>query len=121
MPLSTQNKQSRQQSVTRYASSPLVHQRTLFLWTRVRRCAPTGRSRLPLPGNPGPRSDIRSVVEGPPLQLLEAVAHRGADLVLRRHPRVRAVRLGVRKLCIPGLPSVVDSVGVEVVRRRHPG
>lgn len=66
-------------------------------------------------------SDIRSVVEGPPLQLLEAVAHRGADLVLRRHPRVRAVRLGVRKLCIPGLHSVVDSVGVEVMRRRHPG
>lgn len=77
--------------------------------------------RYPHTRQPRSCSDIRSVVEGPPLQLLEAVAHRGADLVLRRHPRVRAVRLGVRKLCIPGLHSVVDSVGVEVMRRRHPG
>ncbi|KXZ44770.1 hypothetical protein GPECTOR_62g885 [Gonium pectorale] len=62
--------------------------------------------------------DIKAVVEGPPCKLLEAVAHRAAESVLARHGGVHEVVLGVRKLSIPGVPSLVESVGVEVRRRR---
>ncbi|GLC53731.1 hypothetical protein PLESTB_000781300 [Pleodorina starrii] len=54
--------------------------------------------------------DIKSVVEGAPCQLLEAVAHRAVGAVLREHPAVRQVDFTIRKLSIPGVPSVVESV-----------
>ncbi|GFR52890.1 hypothetical protein Agub_g15523 [Astrephomene gubernaculifera] len=53
---------------------------------------------------------IRGVVEGPPCKLLEAVAHRACNLVLADHAAVREMVLSIRKLSIPGVPSLVDSV-----------
>lgn len=60
--------------------------------------------------------DIKGVVEGEPCKLLEAVAHRACAAVLAQHSGVREMRLAIRKLCIPGVPSVVESVG-EADRR----
>ncbi|KAG2431642.1 hypothetical protein HYH02_013219 [Chlamydomonas schloesseri] len=62
--------------------------------------------------------DIKGVVEGEPCKLLEAVAHRACAAVLAQHRGVREMRLAIRKLSIPGVPSVVESVGVEVHRHR---
>ncbi|EFJ48393.1 hypothetical protein VOLCADRAFT_81158 [Volvox carteri f. nagariensis] len=62
--------------------------------------------------------DVKSVVEGAPCKLLEAVAHRAVSAVLQRHPRVRQVDFTIRKLAIPGVPSVVESVGVQIRRQR---
>lgn len=59
----------------------------------------------------------REVVEGPPANLIETVAERLAGAVLDRFP-VEAVRVRVRKPWAPVKGSVLDSVAVEIVRRR---
>ena len=62
--------------------------------------------------------DIRGIVEGPPLQLIEAVAERIAAQVLRAHPGVAAVTVGVCKPHV-AVGGVVQSLGVEVTRQRQ--
>ncbi|GIL86316.1 hypothetical protein Vretimale_13707 [Volvox reticuliferus] len=63
--------------------------------------------------------DVKEIVEGPPCKLLEAVAHRAVNTVLQRHPGVQQVDFTIRKLAIPGVPSVVESVGVQIRRQRQ--
>eukprot|EP00887_Chlorella_sp_A99_P001418 scaffold8.g1418.t1 len=62
--------------------------------------------------------DIREAVEGPPQQLLEAVAERLAAQLLERHPAVGAVQLGIRKPHV-AVGGVVESLGIQITRRRR--
>lgn len=59
----------------------------------------------------------RSVVEGTPCRLIEAVAERIARGVLARFTRVEAVRVTVHKPAAP-LPGVFHDAAVTVVRAR---
>lgn len=68
--------------------------------------------------HPTARRDIKDIVEGPPQQLIEAVAERIAERVLREHPTVAAVTVGVAKPQV-AVPGVVRSLGVEITRRRR--
>jgi dihydroneopterin aldolase len=61
-------------------------------------------------------ADVRAIVEGPPLSLIEAVAERIAAKILVAYA-VDAVRVRVRKPDVP-LPATLDYVGVEITRRR---
>ncbi|KAG1665639.1 hypothetical protein FOA52_011233 [Chlamydomonas sp. UWO 241] len=61
---------------------------------------------------------IQDILTGPPKQLIEAVAESICARVLKEHPRVHTVRVAVRKLSIPAVPAVVQSVGVEIERSR---
>lgn len=61
--------------------------------------------------------DIQAVVEGPPVQLLEALATRIADVLLVRHP-VDAVWVRVTKPRAPIAGAVFSRVAVELTRRR---
>ena len=63
-------------------------------------------------------ADVQHIVEGPPLQLIEAVAERIAAHVLRTYP-VDAVRVRVRKPDAP-IPASFEYVGVEIDRARTP-
>lgn len=69
---------------------------------------------------PTPRCrEIKSVVEGPPQQLIETVAERVAERILEAHPLVRAVRVGVHKPHV-AVSGVVESLGIEISREREP-
>ncbi len=61
---------------------------------------------------------VREVVEGPPRQLLEALAEAVAARLLGLAP-VQAVRVRVRKPSVP-LPGPLDHAAVEIVRHRGP-
>ncbi|PSC71617.1 dihydroneopterin aldolase [Micractinium conductrix] len=61
--------------------------------------------------------DIRAIVEGPPAQLVEAVAERIASTLLQHYPTVAAVTVGVAKPHV-AVGGVLQSLGVEVTRRR---
>ena len=61
-------------------------------------------------------ADVRTIVEGPPLKLVEAVAERIAAKILSSYA-VDAVRVRVRKPDVP-LAAVLDYVGVEITRRQ---
>jgi dihydroneopterin aldolase len=56
-------------------------------------------------------------VEGPPQQLIEAVAERIAGKVLGDHPGVAAVTVAVSKPQV-AVSGVVQSLGVEITRRK---
>src|SRR5205085_4463274 len=58
---------------------------------------------------------VRDVVEGPPMKLLEAIAERIAQALLRE-TRARAVRVRVAKQ--PPLPGVFSRVGAVIERTR---
>lgn len=60
----------------------------------------------------------RAIVEGPPLNLTEAVAERIAAAVLERHALVQSVRVRVRKPHVRLGPTVLVGSAVEIVRRR---
>jgi len=61
-------------------------------------------------------ADVRTIVEGPPVKLIETVAERIAAKILSAYS-VDAVRVRVRKPDVP-IPAVRESVGVEITRRR---
>ena len=65
-------------------------------------------------------SVVKDVVEGQPSNLIEAVAERLATAILARFP-VESVRVRVRKPWAPVSGSVLDWVGVEIVRARATG
>ena len=65
-----------------------------------------------------PCRDIREIVEGPPQQLIEAVAERIAGKVLRDHPGVAAITISVVKPHV-AVGGVLESLGVEITRRRQ--
>jgi dihydroneopterin aldolase len=60
--------------------------------------------------------DVRRIVEGPPLKLIETVAERIATKILHDYA-VDAVRVRVRKPDVP-IPAALEYVGVEIHRRR---
>jgi dihydroneopterin aldolase len=63
----------------------------------------------------------RTIVEGPPLRLTEAVAERIAAAVLAEHPAVQAVEVRVRKPNVRLDDTVLAGSVVEIVRRRGAG
>eukprot|EP00741_Cyanophora_paradoxa_P006149 tig00000944_g5962.t1 len=60
---------------------------------------------------------VRSVLEGPPRQLIETVATEIADSVLREHKLVQGVRVAIQKPHV-AVPHVLESLGVEITRSR---
>lgn len=62
---------------------------------------------------------VRAVMEGPSVNLTECLAERIADAMLA-HSQVQMVRVQVEKTQ-PPLPGVLQSVGVDIIRRRGSG
>lgn len=60
----------------------------------------------------------REVVEGPSLQLTEAVAERITSAVLAEHPTVEAVRVRVTKPNVRLDDTVLSGSTIEITRRR---
>lgn len=60
----------------------------------------------------------KSVMEGEPLNLLEAAAGAIAREALRQHPAVGAIRVRVQKPRPPIRGSVIESAAVEIYRSR---
>ena len=60
---------------------------------------------------------VQDVLEGPPIQLLEAIAERTSRQILAAHPSVELVVVRVRK---PGvqLGGPLDHAAVEIIRSR---
>lgn len=63
---------------------------------------------------------VQEVMEGPPKNLLEALAEAIAQKVLAGFP-VQAVRVRVRKAPPPLRGAILESAGVEVYRHRPEG
>ena len=61
----------------------------------------------------------RDVVEGPHVQLIEALAERIAAGVLRDHPAVEAVKVKVAKPHVRLGDTVLAGSAVEILRRRE--
>lgn len=62
--------------------------------------------------------EIKTIVEGPPKQLIEAVAEDIARTILKRHPRVQDVVVRVSKPHV-AVVGVLDSLGIEITRGRE--
>ncbi|XP_010260477.1 PREDICTED: dihydroneopterin aldolase 2-like [Nelumbo nucifera] len=60
---------------------------------------------------------VRDIVEGPPQNLLESVAHLIATTTLTRFPQISAVRVKVGKPHV-AVQGPVDYLGVEILRYR---
>eukprot|EP00873_Tetraselmis_striata_P041036 jgi/Tetstr1/461300/TSEL_006427.t1 len=58
---------------------------------------------------------IKSIMEGPPSQLLEHVAQTTADEIMQAHTSVRGVTLEIQKPHV-AIPGVVSSLGIEITR-----
>jgi 7,8-dihydroneopterin aldolase/epimerase/oxygenase len=61
---------------------------------------------------------IKEIVEGPPVNLIETVAESIAAAVLEEHPLVEAVRVKVAKPHVRLGDSVLAGSAVEILRRR---
>jgi dihydroneopterin aldolase len=61
---------------------------------------------------------VRSVVEGEPLMLIEAVADRSARAILEAFPPITAVEITIRKPSVTIRGAHLDTVGVRVRRVR---
>jgi dihydroneopterin aldolase len=62
---------------------------------------------------------VRAVVEGPPRQLIEAVAEEIAARVMAAFPQAEAVAVTVRKPEAPVKGAIFDTVGVSIRRTRE--
>ena len=62
---------------------------------------------------------VKTIVEGAPFRLIEAVAERVAAEVLEQYPNVRGVTVRVHKPRAP-IPGAFAGVLVEIHRRREP-
>ena len=62
--------------------------------------------------------EVREVVEGEPVNLIEAVAEKVAASVLKHHPPVEEVRVRVAKPDVRLGDTVLESAAVEILRRR---
>lgn len=60
---------------------------------------------------------VKTSVEGPPKNLVEAVAEEIAEKVLNKLPKAQDVRVKVVKPHV-ALPGVCDAIGVEIFRSR---
>jgi 7,8-dihydroneopterin aldolase/epimerase/oxygenase len=63
----------------------------------------------------------REIVEGPPIQLIEALAERIAQGTLHDHPAVEAVKVRVAKPHVRLGDTVLSGSAVEILRRRDAG
>lgn len=63
---------------------------------------------------------VREIVEGEPLNLIEAVAERIAAAILRNHPPIETVRVRVTKPDVRLAETVSSGSAVEIVRHRGP-
>jgi dihydroneopterin aldolase len=61
----------------------------------------------------------RAIVEGPPMQLTEAVAEAIAADVLDQHPTIEAIRVRVAKPHVRLDGGVLTASAVEIMRRRE--
>ena len=61
---------------------------------------------------------VRDIVEGPPLDLTEAVAERIAATILQTYPLVELVRVKVAKPQVRLEDTVLAKSAVEITRRR---
>jgi 7,8-dihydroneopterin aldolase/epimerase/oxygenase len=62
---------------------------------------------------------VRAIVEGPPRQLIEAVAEEIADRLLATEPLATAVDVTVRKPHAPLKGIVMEAAGVRIHRTRE--
>ncbi|KAK3419857.1 hypothetical protein EUGRSUZ_G00614 [Eucalyptus grandis] len=60
---------------------------------------------------------VKGVVEGPPKNLLEAVAEHITSTTLEKFPQITAVRVKVGKPHV-AVPGPLDYLGIEIVRYR---
>ncbi|XP_010270395.1 PREDICTED: dihydroneopterin aldolase 2-like isoform X1 [Nelumbo nucifera] len=63
------------------------------------------------------RRIVKDIMEGPPQNLLESVAHLIASTTLTKFPQISAVRVKVGKPHV-SVPGPVDYLGVEILRKR---
>ena len=61
---------------------------------------------------------VADVLDGPPIQLLEAIAERISQALLAAYPAVEAVVVRVRKPGVP-LAAPLDHAAVEITRHRR--
>lgn len=61
---------------------------------------------------------VREIIEGEPVNLIETVAERIAASILERHRPVEAVRVRVTKPDVRLENTVLDGSAVEILRRR---
>eukprot|EP00894_Picocystis_sp_ML_P002462 jgi/Pico_ML_1/52979/g3605.t2 len=61
--------------------------------------------------------EVKTIVEGPPKNLIESVAEDIARTILKRHPRVQDVVVRVSKPHV-AVAGVLDSLGIEITRGR---
>src|SRR6266540_2088438 len=64
---------------------------------------------------------VRNIVEGPAVALIETVAERIAAAVLDQHPRVEAVRVRIAKPFVRLDGGVLAGSAVEILRERRHG
>jgi dihydroneopterin aldolase len=62
---------------------------------------------------------VRTVVEGRPFRLIEALAEALASAILAGHPRVQEIRVRVEKPSAPVAVAPTGLVAVEIRRRRE--
>lgn len=62
----------------------------------------------------------KEIVEGEPLNLIEAVAERIATTVLQRHPSIETVRVGVAKPDVRLGGTMLRGSAVEILRHQPP-
>ena len=62
---------------------------------------------------------VEEILTGPPLNLIETVAGRIAERVLRQHPLVQSVMVRVRKPQVPIAGMMQGSSEVVIERARH--
>lgn len=64
---------------------------------------------------------VRAIVEGPPRDLIEAVAEEIATALLAEFPRATAVTVTVRKPEVALKGAILDAAGVRIHRTRDDG
>ncbi|GEN57949.1 7,8-dihydroneopterin aldolase [Halolactibacillus alkaliphilus] len=61
---------------------------------------------------------VKYIVEGEPLKLIEAVAEKVSEAVLKQFPQIKQLTVKLTKPT-PPIPGHYDSVAVEIVRGRN--
>lgn len=61
---------------------------------------------------------VKCIVEGEPLKLIEAVAEKVSEAVLKQFPQIKQLTVKLTKPT-PPIPGHYDSVAVEIVRGRN--
>ena len=61
---------------------------------------------------------VKEIIEGPSLNLLEAVAHHIADKIIDKYP-IEAVRIKVKKSSPPITGAILSGAAVEIYRRKN--